>query len=103
MKQVFDGQAADGTSSRVRWTGGKGTYIASGTFGGGTLSLVMGPEGGTLVDAGSDGHLTANGAMNFEINADTMTGADKNVIDVALKLTGSAGPSLDAWIGEQRH
>jgi hypothetical protein len=48
------------TGAGVTWPGGTGVFTAAGTFGGTIVALeVLGPDGATWLNAGSDGTLTA--------------------------------------------
>jgi len=59
---------ASATGAWILWPGGKGTFLASATFGGGTVKLqVMGPDGSTAIDVGANTTLTAAGGGNFEL------------------------------------
>lgn len=59
---------ASATGTAVLWPGGKGTFTAQATFGGGTVKLqVLGPDGTNYIDVGSDTTLTAAGGGNFEL------------------------------------
>ncbi len=59
---------ASATGSWVLWPGGEGTFLAVATFGGGTVKLqVMGPDGSTAVDVGTNTTLTAAGGGNFKL------------------------------------
>jgi hypothetical protein len=59
---------ASATGAAVAWPGGSGTFIASATFGGGTVKLqFLGPDGSTWIDCGTDTTLTAAGGGNFEL------------------------------------
>lgn len=52
----------------MSWRGGKGSFIAHATWGGGTVKLqTLGPDGTTWIDAGTDTTLTADGGGNFEL------------------------------------
>ena len=80
---------ADGASASVDWPGGDGAYFAVGTFGGGTFTLQMlSPDGTTWVSLGTIGALTATGVVGFSAPAGKMRAS----------LSGSAGPSLKAWV-----
>lgn len=66
--QLFSNIAA--TTAAFTWRGGKGTFLAVATFGGGTVKLqTLGPDGTTWIDAGTDTTLTAAGGGNFELPA----------------------------------
>jgi hypothetical protein len=59
---------ASSTGSGVIWPGGRGTFLASGTFGGASVSLqVLGPDSSTWIDAGSYTTFTASGVGNFDL------------------------------------
>jgi hypothetical protein len=65
---------ASATSTPVLWPGGKGTFLASATFGGGTVKLqVMGPDGTNYIDVGTDTTLTAAGGGRSYIRANVAT------------------------------
>ncbi len=54
------------SSAQVEWPGGIGVFAASGTFNGATISLqFVGPDGTTLITAGTATTLTAAGAGVF--------------------------------------
>lgn len=56
------------TGSGQRWDGGRGSFLVNGTFDGETVTLqVLGPDGTTYVDVGTDAALTANGVANFDL------------------------------------
>ena len=99
MRQLFDGQAIDGTSTRMAWIGGPGTAKISGTWDGATVTLVGAETGGTLISLGSDAVLTADGIVNFSLYPKQGEGT----MDVAFVMS-SAGAStvIDAFIGEDR-
>jgi hypothetical protein len=55
------------TTDPFTWRGGKGTFMAQATWGGGTVKLqYLGPNGTDYEDMGSDTTLTADGGGNFE-------------------------------------
>jgi hypothetical protein len=59
---------ASATGKAVNWPGGPGTFTAVATWGGGTVKLqLLGPDGSSWIDAGTDTTLTANGGGNFEL------------------------------------
>jgi hypothetical protein len=56
------------TGAWVLWPGGRGSFTAVATFGGGTVKLqTMGPDASTAIDVGTDTTLTAAGGGNFEL------------------------------------
>lgn len=57
---------ASTTGPAVGWPGGVGVFSASGTWGGGTVTLeFLGPDGTTYLAAGTQTTLTSNGAGVF--------------------------------------
>lgn len=54
-------------SAWSQWPGGKGTFAAEATWGGGTVKLQTRAPNGTAIDVGAYTTLTANGAGNFEL------------------------------------
>jgi hypothetical protein len=83
--------AADGQSDSVAWSGGFGTVIVAGTWGGGTAKLQASPDNGTTwVDVGTDVTFTANGMGNFQLPPGVL---------LRLDLSGATNPDLDAWVG----
>ncbi len=73
--KVVLGENVSATSSGFMWLGGKGMFMATATFSGGTLKLQMQipDSGGTWVDiknpAGNAVSLTAAGCISFDIPA----------------------------------
>jgi hypothetical protein len=58
------------TGSSVKWPGGKGTFVVTGTFGGATITLqFLGLDNTTWVDVGTEATLTAAGMCGFECGA----------------------------------
>lgn len=81
---------ANGNTNTFEWGGGVGYYASNGTWGSGTTSLQVSPDGGTtFISAGTDGNLTADGVVRFEL-------PDKAVIRV--NLSGATSPSLTITI-----
>jgi hypothetical protein len=59
---------ASATGAGVTWPGGTGVFTVAGTIGGATVALeVLGPDGATWLNAGSDGTLTAAGMCAFDL------------------------------------
>lgn len=59
---------ASATGDPILWPGGKGSFFAQATWGGGSVKLqYMGPNGTDYEDVGSDTSLTADGGGNFEL------------------------------------
>jgi hypothetical protein len=65
---VLASNAAAGTGSAYQWLGGKGSFIAEATWGGGSAKLQFQSPNGTWIDYPS-GSLSANGIINFELPA----------------------------------
>jgi hypothetical protein len=58
---------ASATGAPARWPGGRGSFLAEGSFGGASVSFqVKGPNGSWL-DVGAEVTLTAPGVGNFEL------------------------------------
>ncbi len=51
----------------VFWSGGRGTFMVEGTFGGGTVTLQVEGPNGTAIDVGDDVTFTAAGVGNFDL------------------------------------
>lgn len=87
--QLFTGQSTNAASSTtVLSSGGFMSLLASGTFGGGTLTVQASPNGGTTwIDTTAT--LTAAGIVNFVAGAGVL---------VRLNLTGATAPNLNAWV-----
>lgn len=67
-------RSTDGNGTAVVWPGGRGVFVAYGTFGSGTVKLQWSPNDGTTwidVDASGDTFVTftANGSGGFELPA----------------------------------
>lgn len=59
---------ASATGNSAIWPGGRGVFIAAGTFNGATVTLqLLGPNNSTWIDAGSFTTLTAAGAGVFDL------------------------------------
>ncbi|WFU69449.1 hypothetical protein [Bradyrhizobium sp. CB2312] len=63
---------ANGTTPPIFWAGGRGSFAAWGTFGGGTAKLQQSPNNGVVwidVDRSGDNYVTftASGEGNFEL------------------------------------
>jgi hypothetical protein len=58
---------ATATGSKLYWPGGRGVFMASGTFSGSTVKLQFQAPDGTLVDVGSFTTLTAAGGGVFDL------------------------------------
>lgn len=55
------------------WAGGRGQFKVAGTFAGATVKLqILGPDGATWQDVGSDVTLTAAGLANFDLPPGTI-------------------------------
>lgn len=84
--------SADGNSATVNWGGGDGTFMAYGTFGGGTARLQFSPDSGTTwLNVGTDVTMTSDGIANFYVpsgllraNLDGATGPTVTVKIIAL-------------------
>lgn len=61
--------AADGQTTKVYFSGGRGTMTVFGTFGGGTVKLQRSVDNGTTWIDVSGASVTANGQTNFEFSA----------------------------------
>lgn len=90
--------SADGNSDVFNIThenGSAATVLASGDFGGGTLTFQVSPdEGTTWISSGSDGQLTANGFFKYEFTAAAKGGQ----LQGRLNLAGATSPDLDYWV-----
>ena len=91
LTKVFDGVTTNSSSDSVDWPGGVGQMVVEGTWGGGTVKLQMSPDDGTTwVAIGGDASITADGVVNFDLNA----------CDLRLNLSGSTAANLDGWLTE---
>lgn len=84
-----DSLTANGVTAPTFWSGGRGTFMAFGTFGGGTAKLQMSPNSGvTWIDVDRSGDtfvtFTANGEGGFELAP----------CFIRVSLTGATAPSL---------
>jgi hypothetical protein len=80
---------ADGVTPTYAWHGGRGSVVAWGDFGGGTLTLQMSPDMGTTwinVDRPGDNYVTftANGEGGIELG----------LCLLRASLTGSTNPNI---------
>jgi len=72
----------------------RGSLFVYGTFGGGTVSLLASPDGGTTYvpvkdSTGTAITFTANNLINFELYSDP-----RNPVKLRLTLSGAAGANL---------
>lgn len=82
---------ATATGALLDWPGGIGVFVAVGTFSGATVKLqFVGPDGTTLVDAGTATTLTAAGAGVFYLGP------------CQVKATISAGPPSGIYASVSR-
>jgi len=85
---------ADGVTTAINWPGGRGVFMATGTFGSGTIKLRASFDGGsTFVDVDRSGDtyvtFTANGSGGFELPK----------CQLLASLSGSTNPAIDAGVG----
>jgi hypothetical protein len=88
VKKLLDAVTANGNSSSYKWPGGKGTLVAAGTWGSGTITLQASPDSGTTWVSSSVTR-TADGISAFDLPPCL----------IRLALTGATNPSLNAWVG----
>lgn len=88
MIELFSGQTGTGNGTAKAWSGGRGSFIAYGTFGGGTVKLQASPDGGTtwvdLLDENGSA-LSTNAAAVLEFH---LAGG----VQVRANLAGGTGP-----------
>lgn len=89
--RLFNAQAANANSQAFPSAGDYITLIASGTFGGGTITVQVSPDNGTTWISTS-ATLTAAGVTNF-IGGEGLL--------FRLALTGATNPSISAWVAFQ--
>lgn len=84
---------ADGTTSELVWSGGDGTLSATGTFGGGTVTLQVLPEG-------TDEWITATDSANapLALSASGLISFSVGESKLRCVLTGATSPDLDVSI-----
>lgn len=62
---LLDNAAATGPART--WAGGRGQFKVAGSFGGATVTLqILGPNGSTWLDVGTEAALAAAGVANFD-------------------------------------
>lgn len=83
---LLAGATANGAGNTFTWNGGNGLYLVEGTFGGGTCTLQCSLDGTTWVSVGSDGELTADGAVGFWLPP----------CSIRANLAGATAPNLNA-------
>lgn len=90
--QLFNAQTANGSSGAFPSAGDYITLVASGAFGGATITVEVSPNGGTTWVA-TDAMLTAAGVKNF-IGGEGLL--------FRLTLSGATGTtSVSAWVAFQ--
>lgn len=78
---------ADGSTQAVKWNGGEGSFVASGTFGGGSLSLEFSNDDkATWIALGGDATITEGGGSGFILPLGVW---------VRATLTGATDPSIN--------
>lgn len=87
---------ASTSSAQIIWPGGAGVFVVAGTWNGATVTLqFLGPDGTTLITAGTATTLTANGAGVFYLPRGliqaTITSAGGST---SLTATASALPTF---------
>lgn len=89
MIKLLDGVTANATSAEhITACSETIIVVASGTFGSGTVTLQVSPDGGTTwVTTGKT--LTADGSVFQDFPAGSR---------LRVALTGATGPDLDVWI-----
>ena len=68
-RAFFTDKATDGAGTDLGWNGGRGSFVASGTWDGATVTFSAADESGDFIDLGSDAVLTADGIVNFDLPA----------------------------------
>ena len=96
MNTTVETLAANGSTTALDWIGGDGTVFASGTFGGGSVTLQMSIDGGvawfTALDAdGAALALTTAGAFSFSVGSCKVRGV----------LAAATAPSINISIQER--
>lgn len=94
---LFSAQAANANGAAQSWPGGKGTFSAWGTFGGGTVTLQWSPDGGTTwLNADPSGFtfttFTAGGIGGFELPT----------CSIRAVLSGATAPNINARVAIER-
>lgn len=84
---------ANGQTTAIGWLGGRGNFIAQGTFGSGTIKLQASFDDGTTwidVDKSGDTYVTftSNGVGGFELGA----------CQLRASLSGATAPSIDSGL-----
>ncbi len=85
---------ASATGSTMEWPGGEGEFAVAGTFGGATVKLqVLGPDGVTWIDAGTNTTFTASNAGIFKaahcfIRAAIVGGSPSGIYAIAQRVGG---------------
>lgn len=93
LSYLFTPQTADGQTTAIDWPGGRGVFVAWGTFGSGTVKLQQSPDAGTTyidVDRSGDTYVTftVNGQGGFELPP----------CKLRTSLSGSTAPILYAGV-----
>ena len=79
------------TGPQVQWPGGRGVFTAAGNFSGATVALQMlGPDGATWFNTGTDTTLTSAGVGAFDLPP----------AQVRANVTG--GPPIGMYAGAAR-
>lgn len=87
--QAAETLSADGDSSVVAWGGGQGSWVAEGTWGGGTATLKVSIDEGTTFFTYTGASITADGVKLFSMGKCLLK----------TNLAGSTSPTLRVRIG----
>lgn len=89
VQLIVNGSA---TSASQVWTGGRGTFVVCGTFGGASVNLqALGPDNVTWIDVGTTTDLTAAGIIAFDlaqgsIRANVVGGTPSGIYATAARI-----------------
>lgn len=85
---LFSAQASDANGSAVDWPGGRGLWVAWGTWGSGSMKLQLSPDHGTTWIDMDSVTATANGGQLVDLPR----------IQIRAALSGSTAPSLNSTL-----
>lgn len=96
MNTTVETLAANGNTTALDWVGGDGTVFASGTFGGGSVTLQLSIDGGVTWFTATDEtglavSLVTAGAFSFSVGSCKVRGV----------LAGATSPSIKISIQER--
>ncbi|HCR85494.1 MAG TPA: hypothetical protein DIV86_02335 [Alphaproteobacteria bacterium] len=88
MSTLTQTLTANGNTNTIDWYGGVGTFAASGTFGGGIITMQYSLDGTNFITGGVDSELVSDGGKKFSLPK----------CSIRLNLAGATSPNVNCFI-----